>query len=132
MNRTDLVRYTLWASAPFNFAAGYILAFPSSAAGQFAGLPASVPPLYTALLSFLVCLFGGAYAWLAAQATIDRPLVAVAAIGKTGVFVVALSLWLSGGLAGRVVLIASGDLAFASLWIWWLLSTGAETDIASS
>src|SRR5262249_32717196 len=79
-----------------NVGAALILAFPSSPLGPFAGLPTPVPPIYGALLAFFVVLFGGAYAWLARQTNIDRPLVALAAIGKAGVFAVLVTFWLLG------------------------------------
>lgn len=116
------IRATLWVSFPFNLVAAYILAFPSSALGQLVGLPATVPALYAALTAFLVTLFGVVYAWLASRPRIDRPLVSVSAIAKTGVFVIALVLWLGGHSSGRVVLLASGDLALACIWFRWLLA----------
>ena len=130
MDGTRIVRYTLWASLPFNLGAAYILAFPSSMFGRLAGFPESVPLMYAALLSFLVCLFGVVCAWLAVQPRIDRPLVAVAAIGKTGVFLIAIALWLTSNASGRIVLIACGDLAFAIVWFWWLVSPRGEADDA--
>lgn len=114
------LRYTLWASFPFNLAAACLLAFPSTRIGQFAGLPESVPALYSSTLSFLVFLFGVAYAWLAMQPSINRPLLAVSAIGKSGVFAIALVLWLLNSTSGRVVVVAIGDLIFAAIWFAWL------------
>jgi len=48
----------------------------------------TAPPIYCALLALFVVLFAGAYAWLALQPNINRPLVAFAAIGKAGAFAV--------------------------------------------
>ena len=124
------LRATLWVSFPFNLVAAYILAFPSSAPGQLVGLPATVPALYAALTSFLVALFGVVYAWLAIRPRINRPLVAVSAIGKTGVFGIACVLWIAGSGAGRVVLLASGDLALAFVWFWWLIAATGEDGAA--
>lgn len=117
------LRYTLWASFPFNLAAACLLAFPSTRIGQFAGLPELVPALYSSTLSFLVFLFGVAYAWLAMQPSINRPLLAVSAIGKSGVFAIALVLWLLNSTSGRVVVVAVGDLVFAAIWFGWLFSS---------
>lgn len=125
MDDPKWIRATLWVSCPFNLIAAYILAFPSSAMGQVVGLPATVPALYAALTSFLVVLFGVVYAWLATRPRIDRPLLAVSAIGKTGVFVIAFMLWLAGSGSGGVVFLASGDLALALLWFGWLKSPPA-------
>ena len=71
MVSTKILRYSLWASFPFNLVAAGILSYPGSGVGQFAGLPTDVPVSYTATLAFLVCLFGFAYAWLAMQPELD-------------------------------------------------------------
>ncbi len=116
------MRRALWATAVFNLGGAFLFAFPSSPLGQVVGLPTAVPPLYRALLSFFVVLFGGAYAWLACQPTIDRPLVALAAIGKAGVIAIILACWCLGEASGRGVLAASGDLVFAGIFARWLLA----------
>jgi hypothetical protein len=126
MNSTKWVRATLWMSFPFNLIAAYMLAVPASALGQFIGFPVSVPLIYSILLSFMVAAFGFVYAWLAMQPQIDRPLLTVSSIGKSGVFVILLVLWLTGNAPGRGVFLASGDLAFATLWFWWLLTSSTN------
>lgn len=102
------------------------MAFPSSPIGRLVGLPTSVPPVYAAATAFLVCLFGGMYVWLAAQRAINTSMLCLGAIGKAGIFVVALALWFSGAASGPLVLAATGDLAFALLWFWWLLRGVAD------
>jgi len=119
------MRSTLWASVVYNLGGTLLFVFPSSL-GRLAGLPAPVPRVYTALLAVFVALFGGAYAWLARQPRIDRPLVAMAALGKAGVFAVILVCWLLGEAPGRGVLSVSGDLAFAAVFAWWLLGAAAD------
>lgn len=123
MDKMKLLRTTLWISFPFNFLAGYILADPASALGRAVGLPASVPPAYATLSGFLVCLFGAAYAWLACQREINRPLLAFGTLGKFGVFLIALTLWLASGISLPVLCIAVGDLVFAAIWCWWLVGS---------
>jgi hypothetical protein len=123
------MRRVLWASAAFNLGGAFLFAFPASPFGQLAGLPLHVPGLYRALLALFVLLCGGAYAWLARQEPIDRPLVALAAIGKAGAFAVIGGFWLVGLSAGRTALLASGDLVFAGLFAAWLVqsrSSGAK------
>jgi hypothetical protein len=124
----NLLRRALWVSVVYNFGGALLFAFPSSSLGQFAGLPTPVPPIYSALLAFFVALFGGAYAWLARQPDINRPLVALAAIGKAGVFAVIFVFWLLGEAPGRGVLGAIGDLILAGIFAWWLL--GAQPSAA--
>jgi hypothetical protein len=120
MTKDTFIRRVLWATAVFNLGGALLFAFPGSRPGQLVGLPAPVPAAYSVLLAFFVLLFGGAYAWLALQPTIDRPLVGFAAIGKTGAFCIALALWLIGEAPARSVLAVSGDLVFAGLFFWWL------------
>jgi hypothetical protein len=122
--RDQFVRRALWSTAGFNVAGAYVFAFPSSVLGQLVGLPPVVPLLYRALFAFCVLLFGGTYAWLATQPTIDRALVAFSAIGKAGVFAVVFCLWLASEAQGRSVLVISGDLAFATVFAWWLWGEG--------
>jgi uncharacterized membrane protein len=120
---TDLtMRRILWASAAFNVCGALAFAFPGTL-GQLMGLPAPVPALYCVLMALFVLLFGGSYAWLALQPQIVRPMVAFAAIGKSSVFLVILVFWLLGEAPFRGVLAASGDLAFALLFLRWLRSS---------
>lgn len=130
MDTDKFIRVVLWVGVVYNLFGALPFAFPSSPLGQFAGLPIPVPPLYNILLAFFPLLFGGAYAWLALQTKIDRPLVAFAAIGKAGAFVVIFMLWLFGAVQGRVVLGDIGDLIFACLFAWWLLKTKQGAKLA--
>ena len=114
------IKASLWITCPFNFVAGYTFAFPSSLTGRLVELPTAVPPVYAAATGFMVCLFGGMYAWMALQKQINRPMLCLGAIGKAGVFVLASVLWLRGTAPGPLVVAAAGDLAFAALWFRWL------------
>lgn len=116
------MRGALIASAVMNIAAALIFAFPDSL-GQLAGLPTPVPHIYTTLLAVFVMLFGIAYAWLARQPIIDRPLVAFSALGKAAVFSTILAFWILGDLSSRSVLAAIGDLIFAAIFAWWLIGS---------
>jgi hypothetical protein len=120
MDREQVLRRALWATAVFNLGGAVMLGFPASPPAQLAGMPADVPLLYRALTAMFVLLFGGAYAWLAAQPAIDRPFVRFGAIGKSCAFATVLLLWLAGVAAGRSVAVFSGDLAFAALFFWCL------------
>jgi hypothetical protein len=121
MNKDNLMRRALWVSVVTNLSGGLLFAFPSSTLGQLAGLPPTAPPIYCALLALFVVLFAGAYAWLALQPNINRPLVAFAAIGKAGAFAVVFVFWILGMAPGRGVLPATGDLVLAGIFAWWLL-----------
>ena len=114
-----LLRRALWTTAVFNLIAATLVAFPDSA-GRIVDLPLPVPRLYTTLLCSFIVLFGGVYAWLARRPVIDRPLVTVAAVGKFAVFFIVAAFWLAGNAPPVLVLLASGDLAFAAVFAWWL------------
>jgi hypothetical protein len=86
MDKDEWFRRTLWLSVVYNLGGAFLFAFPSSALARLTGLPDPVAPVYCALRAFFVALFAGAYAWLAVQQDIDRPLVAFSAIGKGGAF----------------------------------------------
>ena len=133
MVHDKVLRGALLVSAVYNVGGGLLFAFPSSTLGQLAGLPTPVPAVYSTLLALFIVLFGGAYAWLARQPTIDRPLVALAAIGKSGVFVVVVTFWFLGDVPGRGVLAATGDLVFAGIFAWWLVNAQpSATDLPSA
>ena len=117
------VRGTLWLSFPFNLIAAYGLFLPASFVGQLIGLPTEVPLAYAALLSYMVLVFGFVYAWLATNAVINKPLLFVGCVGKGGVFLITGVLCLLGAAPGAAVLVASGDLAFATIWGLWLWNT---------
>ena len=128
--RDDLMRYALWASALFNLGGALLFAFPDSL-GRLAGFPGDVPRVYSAIVVLFVLLFGGAYAWLAQQPRIDRPLVAVAAIGKASIFVAMAGFWLLGDLPPRAILAVCGDLMFAIVFAWWLLGSAVRAEGAA-
>jgi hypothetical protein len=127
------IRRVLWTTAFFNLGGAALFGFPSSPLGRLAGLPAFVPGVYRALLALFVLLFAGAYAWLARSETIDRPLVAFAAIGKASAFAVICGFWLLGAAPARAALLASGDLVFAVLFAGWLIGwpTGSPASSAA-
>lgn len=121
MINEKLVRVTLGVSAPFNFMAACLVVMPGSPIGQIMGLPAIVPIVYSAILGFLIFLFGCVYAWMALQETINRPLLAIATLGKAGVVCIVMGLWLSGQAAGQLAFLTVGDLVFALIWGSWIL-----------
>lgn len=122
MTEDRIVRRALWMTTAANIGAAPLFAFPASL-GWIAGLPAEVPTVYAMMLALFVLLFGGAYGWLALQPTIDRPLLALGAIGKTGAFTVVFLCWCAGAADFGSVLAITGDLGFAAVFFWWLLRT---------
>lgn len=121
--KTKFIRTALWVAAFFNLGGMFVFAFPEMAIGPLVGLPTDVPVVYRAVTAVFILLFGGAYAWLARQPVIDRPLIGLSAIGKAGVFAAIFILWLFSAVSGWLVLLISGDLVFAILFVWWLNQT---------
>ena len=108
----------------FNLVGALLFAFPDSL-GQLAGLPVPVPRVYGLTIAMLVAVFAGAYLWLSRQPVIDRPLVAMLAIGKAGFFFVVFGCWLAGDLSALALGAAFGDLVFAVIFVNWLVGTAA-------
>lgn len=119
------MRAVLWFAAAFNFGAALMVAFPDTI-GSFSGLPGTGPLFYRWLLVLFVALFGGAYVWLALQPQICRPLVALAALGKTGVFVVSIVCWYVGDIPLQSLPPAICDLAFGMVFAWWLMASRSQ------
>src|SRR5262249_33642222 len=128
MSRDDFIRRVLRASAVFNLGGALLFAFPGTL-GALVGFPSPVPPVDAALLAWFVVLFAGLYAWIAAQPTIERTLVALGAIGKAGAFVIFFVCWLFGAASALSVVALSGDLLFAAIFAGWLL--GGHTTAAA-
>lgn len=120
MISTRLLRLALWTTAAANFAVAALLLVPGSAPGRWLGLPALVPILYSSLLALFVALFGGMYFWLARQPQIDRPLLALGALGKAAAFLLVLALWMQGQASGALASLFVGDLLLAALFAAWL------------
>lgn len=118
------IRRTIWASVPYNFVGAVTFGLPQSWPAQLVDLPAA-PSIYAWNMGFLIALFGLAYAWIASQPRINRPLLALGAIGKIGVFVIAAVLTALGKVNALLVLAVVGDLILGSLWLMWL--TGERT-----
>lgn len=119
MTTDGAIRWVLRFSAVFNSVAALMLLLPDSF-GAFAGLPPSGSVFHTWLLVLFVGLFGATYAWMSFQPDIPRPLLGLAAIGKTGVFFVSLACWLRSDIPFPAFSLAIADLLFAAAFFWWL------------
>ncbi len=113
-------RRILWLSAVANLGGALLFALPAWPLGQLAGLPAEVPLFYRAFVALFVLIYGGMYAWLAMQPAIHRPMVALAALGKSSAFGLVLLLWLMGKASVMSVALLSADLGLAALYLGWL------------
>ncbi|MBL8519256.1 MAG: hypothetical protein JNK75_01165 [Betaproteobacteria bacterium] len=119
------MRTTLWLAAAFNAFASLMLAFPGTI-GSFTGLPAEGPLIYRWLMVLFVALFGAAYAWMAMQPTLCRPLLTMAVVGKTGVFVVSIVCWQLGDIPLKALPPAVIDLIFAGAFVRLLRKDGQD------
>jgi hypothetical protein len=119
------MRGALFATAVMNtFAAiGFL---PSAGAMRArAGLPEADHPLYLAMTSMFVLLFGFAYFWCAIMNRGDRLVLSLGAVGKLTFFTMLVWFWAIGELPFRAPLMGTADLIFAVLFLKWLLSTRA-------
>jgi hypothetical protein len=124
MGNDTFLRRVLLASAAFNVGGAATFGFPASPLGQMAGLPGDVPVVYRAFVVLFVLLFAGAYAWLAAQPAIDRPMVVFSAIGKTAAVALVAALCVAGHAPARAVPAVGGDLVLAALFMRGLALAG--------
>ena len=120
ISTTTVMRGALTVGAVYNWSAALMLLFPGSL-GRLLDLPAPGSSFYVWMLAFFIGLFGGVYAWQAWRPDIDRPIIAVAVIGKLGVFAVAALAWLAAEVSFAVVVLTIGDLLFALVFLWWYL-----------
>lgn len=116
------LRRALAASVVYNLSGSLGFLFPEPI-GRWIGFPTPVPRLYPALIAMVVLLFAAVYAWLYRARVLDRSLVALSALGKTGFFAVFAGAWWAGHVPLRAVLAVSGDLGFAMVFAWWLAVT---------
>ena len=123
------MRRVLWVGVVFNTLVALMLMFPSTL-GALAALPPVGSNFYLWMLIFFVMLFSATYAWLALSRTISRPVVVLAAVGKTGAFLVALVCLIRGDILLRAFSVSIGDLAFAIIFFLWLRSTPASSNNA--
>ena len=122
----QLVRISLWVTAPFNLVAGIAFAWPSSALGQLLTLPENVPAFYALFSGGMVLLFGLVYLWLAAQKVLVPALLCVGAAGKLLAVTIAVALYLAGSASGLFATVIAGDLLFVFLWISYLIRHSAR------
>ena len=116
---TSGLRTALWISVPLN-ALGVIV-FGSAALGRpVMDLPLPIAPFYAAQLTMTIALFGGVYAWLAQQTTVNRPLLFIGGLGKLAFFLVFVAYAVAGDLPWSVVANGLPDLILGTLYLTWL------------
>ncbi len=119
------MRRALFATAAMNVV-GAVAFFPSSRALRaIAGLPDDAQPLYLAMVSMFVLLFGLGYLWAALAGRADRLFITIAAAGKLTFFGMLVCFWAAGALSVRGPLTGAGDLIFGVLFVVWLAGAGS-------
>ena len=116
----NFIRRTLWLTVIYNIVAATMLLFPSSVFGRLVDMPTGAPPIYLIACGYFVILFGCAYAWMAMQDHVVRPLLWFSAWAKTGAFVLVWSLWVLGHVSILFAILIIGDAIFATVWFRWL------------
>ena len=126
MSRDRMMRIALWVAVLLNVI-GLGVFVPPALGFAPDLLPVPGAPFYAAQVAMTIGLFGGAYAWLARQREINRPLVVVGALGKLGFFLLAVAYWMAGDLPASAVPKAVPDLVLALIFFWWLRSGRSAT-----
>lgn len=124
---TRFLRLTLIIAALMTALGSWIFLAPDSGLAQQYDLPADVPVLYRALVSFMLAVFAGLYAWMAAQAQLIRPLLWLGVFGKGGAFLMVLTLFATNHVSAGVVSLMIGDGVLSTIWLVWLLRTRKDT-----
>ncbi len=121
-----IMRQILWAAALYTWGGAMMFAIPGTPVGRFVELPANAPDIYRIFAALFTLIFAGMYAWLAMQPAIAKPMVWLGAISKALGFLSVFALWLFGHAAFPGVVLFSGDLIFAVLFVMWLRTSQSE------
>jgi hypothetical protein len=118
VTRNLIIRSALWSTVALNLL-GIAVFLPAAMGRPSALLPIPGPRYYTAQVALVIGLFCCAYAWLALQRVINRPLLVVGALGKLGFFLLAVVYAATGDIPSKVVPQSSPDLLLAIIFLWW-------------
>jgi hypothetical protein len=118
-----LMRRTLLFSVFYNLIGTILVLFPGSIGKPF-GVPSPAIFFYSGFCAVVIFIYAGVYLWLFRRPEIDRPVVAIAAIGKAGFFLTTVASWGMGEVPFIPVLFAIGDLIMAGIFFQWLLKSG--------
>jgi hypothetical protein len=119
------MRRALFATAFMNFGGAAMFLPAARGLRELLRLPVDAHPLYLLTVALFVALFGAGYFWSARTRRVDPMFMVLAIAGKLGFFVIAAWLWAGGQLSAMGPLLASGDLFFAAIFLFFLL--GART-----
>ena len=107
-------------AAAFNYAVAASLLLPSPIHAAM-GLPGPVHPLYLHLCAVLIAVFGFSYHLVARDPGRNHGIVVVGIVGKLLVFVLLCGHFLAGHIPLLPLMLGTGDLVFAALFVRFLL-----------
>jgi hypothetical protein len=114
------MRGALLATAIMNIGGSAAFLPGAEALRAFGGMPEDGHPLYMMTVGLFILSFGLGYLYAGITGTADRLFIAIAALGKLTFFGLLVYLWLDGELPWMLPAAGTGDLAFGSLFLWWL------------
>lgn len=108
-------------AAAFNVTAGIPILFAMPWLAQWIGMqPVPSEPLFTHLTGVLVLVFGWGYWRVSRDPVANRPIIHMGIAGKSLVVVSVLSDWIGGNTNWLFVLLITGDIVFAALFVDYL------------
>ena len=118
----------LYVAGAFNFGAALILLLLARLAPQLLGVDAPSPSqlMYVDLSAWLVVGFGIGYVLGGVDLPRFWPFIALGAVGKAGVAILALVYFAAGHTGPLVLLLAAGDAVFAVLFVRLLRRHAAD------
>ena len=121
-------RAFFYLAGAFNWVAAAILVLLARSAPHLLGIspPDASQLFYVDQFAWLVLAFGLGYALGGYDLTRFWPYIAMGALGKAGVAVLALAYFVSGGTGPLVMALASGDAIFAILFVRILRAQSAR------
>jgi hypothetical protein len=123
MTLPNWMRRALFATSVMNALGAVAFAPPAGALRALVGMPETGHPLYLAMVSMFVLLFGVGYLWAAVSGHVDRLFITIATVGKLSFFTLLLWFWITDALPALAVLTGTGDLAFGIMFLVWLVNT---------
>ena len=120
-------KMVFWVAALFNFAVGLPMLLAPETLLPLIGQPVPADLLMTRLAALLIVVLGIGYGMVARNPVANRPILWLGVLGKAPI---PLLVWQTGGaaaLASSAFILSLGDLAFAALFLAYLLTHKARS-----
>jgi len=115
-------KLVFWVAAAFNFAVGLPMLLAPEVLLPAIGQPVPDDLLMIRLAALLIVVLGVGYGMVARDPAANRPILWLGVLGKAPI---PLLVWISGGaaaLSSSAFILSLGDLAFAALFLLFLLT----------